>query len=160
MDLVDEQHVALFEIGQQRREIAGLGDHRSRRRAKTDAEFARHDLRQSGLAEAGGADEQHMVERLIALAGGVDEDLQIGAGLRLADEFGQILRAQRGIADIIGAALGGYQAGGWVHIMMPVGRRPVLLGLERLDGKVLRHGCTPWRPPPRQPLQHIAKDCH
>ena len=31
MDLVDEQHVALFEIGQQRREIAGLGDHRARR---------------------------------------------------------------------------------------------------------------------------------
>ena len=31
VDLVDEQHVALFEIGEQRREIAGLGDHRARR---------------------------------------------------------------------------------------------------------------------------------
>ena len=31
VDLVDEQHVALFEIGEQRREIAGLGDHRTRR---------------------------------------------------------------------------------------------------------------------------------
>ena len=31
MDLVDEEHVALFEVGQQRREIAGLGDHRARR---------------------------------------------------------------------------------------------------------------------------------
>ena len=31
MDLVDEQHIALFEIGEERRKIAGLGDHRARR---------------------------------------------------------------------------------------------------------------------------------
>ncbi|MGY4509803.1 hypothetical protein ACVIN2_003257 [Bradyrhizobium sp. USDA 3650] len=29
MDLVDEQHIALFEIGEECREIAGLGDHRA-----------------------------------------------------------------------------------------------------------------------------------
>jgi glycerol-3-phosphate dehydrogenase len=29
VDLVDEQHVALFQIGEQRREVAGLGDHRA-----------------------------------------------------------------------------------------------------------------------------------
>ena len=29
MDLVDEKHVAFFEIRQQSRKIAGLGDHRS-----------------------------------------------------------------------------------------------------------------------------------
>ena len=112
MDFVDEQHVALFEIGQQRREIAGLGDHRTRSGAEADAEFARHDLRQRGLAEAGRADEQHVVERLAALARGLDEDREIVARLRLADELGQQLRAQRGVADIVGAALGRDDAGG------------------------------------------------
>ena len=29
VDFVDEQYIALFEIGQQRGEIAGLGDHRA-----------------------------------------------------------------------------------------------------------------------------------
>ena len=116
MDFVDEQHVALFEIGQQRGEIAGLGDHRAGGGAKTDAELARHDLRQRGLAEAGGADEQHVVQRLVTLARGLDEDREILARLRLADEFGQQLRAQRGVADIIGAALGGDDAGGRVHV--------------------------------------------
>ena len=31
VNLVNEKYVALFEVGQQRREIAGLGDHRYRR---------------------------------------------------------------------------------------------------------------------------------
>ena len=115
MDFVDEQHVALFEIGQQRREIAGLGDHRPGGGAEADAEFARHDLRQRGLAEAGRTDEQHMVERLAAFARRLDEDRQIGARLRLADEFRQQLRAQRGVADIVGAALGRDDAGGRGH---------------------------------------------
>ena len=68
MDLVDEQHVALFEIGQQRRKVARLGDHRARGGAEADAQLARDDLRQRGLAEPRRADEQHMIERLAALA--------------------------------------------------------------------------------------------
>ena len=115
MDFVDEQHVALFEIGEQRGEIAGLCDHRARGGAKADAELARDDLRQRGLAEAGGTDEQHMVQRLVTLARGLDEDGEIGARLRLADEFGQQLRAQRGVADIVAAALGRDDAGGCGH---------------------------------------------
>ena len=81
MDLVDEQHVALLEIGEQRGEIAGLGDDRAGRRAEIDAELARHDLRQRGLAEPGRADEQHVVERLVARARRLDEHLEIGARL-------------------------------------------------------------------------------
>ncbi len=111
MNLVDEQHVALFEIGQQRREIAGLGDHRTGGGAEADAKLARHDLRQRGLAEPRGTDEQHVVERLAAFARGVDEHRQIGARLLLADKFRQVLRTQRGIADVVGTALGGDKAG-------------------------------------------------
>ena len=76
VDLVDEEHVALFEIGEQRREIAGLGDHRTGGGAEVDAEFARHDLRQRGLAEARRADEQHMVERFVARPRRLDEHLR------------------------------------------------------------------------------------
>ena len=88
MDFVDEEHVALFEIGQQRGEIARLCDHRTGSRAEVDAEFARHDLRQRGLAETRRADEQHMIERFLARARGVDKDGQISTRLLLADEFG------------------------------------------------------------------------
>ena len=66
VDLVDEQHVARFQIGQQRGEVAGLGNHRPGGGAEVDAQFARHDLRQRGLAEARRADEQHVVERFVA----------------------------------------------------------------------------------------------
>ena len=53
MDFVDEEHVALFEPGQLRREIAGLGDDGAGGRAEIHAEFARDDLGERRLAEAG-----------------------------------------------------------------------------------------------------------
>ena len=89
VDLVDEQHVALFEIGEQRREIAGLGDHRAGGGAEIHAELARHDLRERGLAETGRTDEQHVVERLAPRARRLDEDREIRARLLLADELGR-----------------------------------------------------------------------
>ena len=73
VDLVDEENIALLQIGKQRREIAGLGDDRSRGGAEVDAELARDDLRQRGLAEAGRPHEQHMIERLVARPRCVDE---------------------------------------------------------------------------------------
>ena len=78
MDLVDEQDVALLQIGQERREVAGLDNHRPRGGAEADAELARQDLRQRGLAEAGRTDEQHMVQRLAAFSRRLDENRQIG----------------------------------------------------------------------------------
>src|ERR1700722_2132442 len=89
MDLVDEKHITLFEIGQKRGEFASLGDHRARSGTKADAEFARDDLRQRGLAETRRADEQHVVKRLAALARGFDKNREVLARLRLADDFGQ-----------------------------------------------------------------------
>ena len=88
MNFVDEQHIARLEVGQQRGKIAGLGDHRSGRGAKIDAEFAGDDLRQRCLAEARRADEQHMVERFLPRLGRLDEHAQVGARFFLADEFG------------------------------------------------------------------------
>ncbi|KQS81802.1 hypothetical protein ASG32_03385 [Methylobacterium sp. Leaf361] len=53
VDLVDEQDVALLQVGELGGQIPGLGDHRPGGRAEVHAEFARHDLRQRGLAEPG-----------------------------------------------------------------------------------------------------------
>ena len=109
MDLVDEEHVALFEVGEQRREIAGLGDHRARRGAEIDAELARHDLRQRRLAEPRRADEQHVIERLAPSPRRLDEHPEILARLLLADELGKPLRTQRRFRRIFLAALGRHQ---------------------------------------------------
>ena len=93
MDLVDEQNVAIFEISEQRGEIAGLGDHWAGGGAEIDAELARQDLRQRGLAEPGRTDEQRVIERFAPRARRLDEHAEIGARLLLADELRQPLRA-------------------------------------------------------------------
>ena len=51
VDLVDEQHIVGFEVGEDRGEIARLGQNRSGRRAKIDPQFPRDDLRQGCLAQ-------------------------------------------------------------------------------------------------------------
>src|SRR5262249_7781172 len=106
VDLVDEEHVALFEIREQRREIARLGDHRTRGRAEVDAELARDDLRERGLAESRRTDEQHVVERFLARPRRRDERREVGARLLLADELDELLRPQRGFRRVLVAALG------------------------------------------------------
>jgi len=68
MDLVDEQHIARLQIGQDGGQIPRSLDHRARGRAEADAQFAGDDLRQRGLAEAWGAVQQDVVQRLAARA--------------------------------------------------------------------------------------------
>src|SRR5262249_56455782 len=64
------------------------------------------------LAEAGRANQQHMIKRLAPRACGFDEDAEVRPGLLLADEFLKPLRAQRRFHDILVAALGADQAAG------------------------------------------------
>ena len=104
MDLVDEQDVALLEIGEERCEIAGAGDHRAGGGAEVHPELARHDLGERRLAEPRRAGEEDMVEGLAAGAGGGDEDLEIGPRLGLADELGEALRAQLPVGLVLAAA--------------------------------------------------------
>ena len=55
VDLVDEQDVAVLKVGEQRREVARLGDNRARRGAESDAHLAGKDAGKRRLAEARGA---------------------------------------------------------------------------------------------------------
>ena len=106
MDLVDEEDVALLEVGEEGGEVAGPRDHRTRGGAEIDAELAGNDLRQRRLAEARRPDEEDMVERLVPRARGIDEDLEVRAGLGLADEIGEELRAERRVRRVVVAGLG------------------------------------------------------
>ena len=111
VDLVDEQDVAVFEIGQQSGKVAGLGDDRAGGGAEADAHLAREDASQRRLAEAGRAVQQDMVERFAAALGGGDEHPQILARRLLADELVETLRAKC-LVDVFGGALWRCDAGG------------------------------------------------
>ena len=63
VDLVDEQHIVRFEIGQDGGQVAGALQHRSRGLAQIDAHLVGDDMRQRGLAQARRAEQQHVVER-------------------------------------------------------------------------------------------------
>ena len=101
MDLVDEQHVVRLEVGEQRREIAGALEHRARRLAQVDAELVRDDVRQRRLAEARRPEQQHVVERFLALPRRLDEDRQLAADLLLPDVLVEQPRAQRALDDLL-----------------------------------------------------------
>ena len=107
VDLVDEQHVARLQVGQDGGQVAGALDHRAGGGAEPDPQFAGDDLGERGLAEARRAVQQHVVQRLAAGAGGLDEDAEVFAGGALADELRQGLRAEAGLGGVLGAAGGG-----------------------------------------------------
>ena len=65
VDLVDEEHVALLERGQDRRDVLPL-ERRAGDGAEADAELLADDVGEARLAEPGRAGEQHVVERLAA----------------------------------------------------------------------------------------------
>ena len=135
MDLVDEQHIIGFEIGQQRGKIAGALQHRAGSVAQIHAHLARDDLRQRGLAQAGRAEQQHMVERLLAPLGRFDEYLQLPADLFLADIFIKLPGTQRTLQRLL-------MCRGGCGRYYPAG-----LG-ARLDRKVIAvdhdRGCHSW----------------
>ena len=115
MDLVDEQDIPGLEVCQDCGEVAGPLDHRPRCGAEADPKLAGDDLRQRGLAEAGRAVQQHVVQRLAAGAGGLDEHREVLARGLLADEFGEGLGAKVGLRRILLAADGGDGAGLVAH---------------------------------------------
>ncbi len=85
MDLVDEQNVVGFEVGEQRREIAGALQHGTGGLAQIDAHLARDDVSERGLAQPGRPEQQDVIERLVPIARCLDEDGELRADLLLTD---------------------------------------------------------------------------
>ena len=85
--LVDEQDIPGLERREHADQVARALEHGARGRADIDAELSRHEEREGGLAEPRGAEEEGMVEGLVALLRGVDRDLQGFLHLGLADEL-------------------------------------------------------------------------
>ncbi len=73
MDLVDEQHVAGFQVGQQSGQVARPLEDRTRSTLDRHAHFFGNDVRQGGLAQPGRTEDQSMVERFLAPFRGADE---------------------------------------------------------------------------------------
>ena len=68
VDLVDEEDVAVVHPGEDRGEVAGVGERRATGDPERRADLGRDDHRQRGLAEPGRAGEQHVVGRAVAAA--------------------------------------------------------------------------------------------
>ncbi len=66
VDLVDEQHVAVVEVGEDRGEVTGAFERGAARDAQRDVELGGDDPRQRGLAEPRRAGEEEVVDRLPA----------------------------------------------------------------------------------------------
>ena len=105
MDLIDEQHVVVAEIREQRGEIAGPLEHGPRRLVQVHAELVRDDVRERRLAEARRAEQKRVVERLAALTSRRDEDLHLRLDARLADVLLEPARPHRAVERLVLARL-------------------------------------------------------
>jgi hypothetical protein len=85
VDLVDEQHVAGLEVGQQRGEVAGFSSTGPGGLAQGHPISWAMMCASVVLPSPGRAEDQRVVQRLAATAGGADEDLHLLAHRRLAD---------------------------------------------------------------------------
>jgi len=75
-------------------EIGRFFECRARRRPDVDAQLAGDELGERGLAEAGRARKQDVVERFAATECGVDRNPQVVFCFALADELGEALRSE------------------------------------------------------------------
>ncbi len=94
MDLVDEEHIVVFQAGEQSGQVARLVDHRPRGDLDIHAQFIGDDVREGGLAQSRGAVQQHMVEGFLALLGRFHKHLQVFHHLELAGKLFEFRRPQ------------------------------------------------------------------
>ena len=73
---IDKEDVAFLEGREHAHEIARPLQDRAGRRADVHVQLLRHQQRERGLTESRGAEEQDVIERLLALLGRIDRDLE------------------------------------------------------------------------------------
>ena len=95
VDLVEEEHLALDQTGQDGRQVAGVLDRRTARDPQRGRHLRRDDHRQGGLAESRRPGQQDVVGHPAAVPGGLEHQSELVAHPRLALELGQAGRSQR-----------------------------------------------------------------
>ena len=101
MDLIDEQDVALVEVGQDGGQVTRPLQRRPAGDPEPHLHLGRHDPGQGCFSEARRAGEEKVVGGLAPLAGGAEDDLEVLPQRRLADELGQAAGPQRGLLLLV-----------------------------------------------------------
>ena len=127
VNLVDEEHIVFFQVGQQRCQVLGLFKHRTAGLAQVHAQLVGHDVAERGLAQAGRAKQQHMVQGLAPLAGRTYENFKLLARLGLAHVLVEQLGAQGALQRLFFGRVGRGR-----HDAL--GRRRKVVGLDAHGG--------------------------
>ena len=107
MNLIQKQHAARFQIGQNRHQIAGPLNRRAGRRPQRRAHFIGDNQRQARLAQTRRPVQQDMVQRLAAPLRRRQKDAQAFLDFRLPDKLAQPLGPQRVFIAVIVCRLSG-----------------------------------------------------
>ena len=89
MDLIDEEHVVGFQRSKQAREVAGFIKDGSGGDFEAYPELVGDDIGEGGFSQSRRAEEEHMVEGLMAEFGCLYEDLQVRSDLALTGKIGK-----------------------------------------------------------------------
>src|SRR5690606_9691793 len=87
VDPVDAEDVALLELGEDRGEVAGALQSRTRGDVQPDAHLRGHDAGQGRLPQTWWTGEEQVVGRLPAAAGRLEHDAEVVLQLRLTHEL-------------------------------------------------------------------------
>ena len=91
VNFVEEKYFALFDRGENRRQVAFAFEHRTGAGLDVHAELAGDDLRQRCLAQSRRPVQQHVIERFATAARRLDGDRNVFLHARLADVIGKRL---------------------------------------------------------------------
>ncbi len=101
VDLVDEQHVAVVEVGEDGGEVAGPLQRGPARDPQADVHLGGDDARQRGLPQPRWPGEEQMVDGLPATACRGQEDLEVLLEAGLADELVESAGSERDLLGLL-----------------------------------------------------------
>lgn len=87
VDFIDEQHIAGIQVGKQTGEVAWFFEDGPGGHAQGTVEFLGDDVGKGCFSQAGRTVQQHMIERIATLFGGLNEDLKVVYNFLLTAEF-------------------------------------------------------------------------
>ena len=101
VDLVDEQDILFVQIRQDGGQVPRSFDHRTGSHLDVHPHLPGHDISQRGLPETGRTVEEDVIQGLLPLFCGLDENGEVLLDLLLTDILGKTFRAQGNIVSLI-----------------------------------------------------------